>query len=98
MTARRHHFVPQCYLKGFVRHRNKPKLFVVDGRERRSFHTAPANVAAERDFHTIEIEGFPPDALENSFASFEADVRTTVSTMRLKGADPFQTILATIGP
>jgi hypothetical protein len=61
-------------LKGFVRDRRKPKLFVIDGKERRSFLTAPANVAAERDFHRIEVEGHEPDALEKSFSGFEGEV------------------------
>lgn len=71
MTARNHHFVPQCYLKGFVRHRDKPKLFVVDRQRRTAFRTHPRNVAAERDFHAIEMEGHAPDALEQALAQFE---------------------------
>lgn len=71
MTACRHHYVPQCYLNGFVADREKPKLFVVDLETRRSFETAPANVAAERDFHTIDVDGQAPDALENAFSEFE---------------------------
>lgn len=71
MTARNHHFVPQCYLKGFVRHREKPKLFVVDLRKRAAFHAHPRNVAAERDFHAIDVDGHPPDALEGALAQFE---------------------------
>ena len=74
MTAKRHHYVPQCYLKGFVRDREKPRLYVVDGKERRAFSTAPANVAAEHHFHTIDREGLPPDALENAFSSFEGEL------------------------
>jgi len=46
-------------------------LFVVDLKERRYFETAPANVAAERDFHTIDVEGQAPDALENALSEFE---------------------------
>lgn len=74
MTARRHHYVPQCYLRGFVTEPQKPKLFVIDGKERRSFRTAPANVAAERDFHRIDVEGYEPDALENALSGFEAEL------------------------
>lgn len=74
MTARRHHYVPQCYLNGFVADREKPKLFVVDLETRRSFETAPANVAAERDFHTIDLDGHAPDALENAFSAFETQL------------------------
>jgi hypothetical protein len=71
MTARQHHYVPRCYLKGFVANRNKPKLFVVDLKERRSFSTNPINVGAERDFHRIVVDGHRPDALENAFSKFE---------------------------
>jgi hypothetical protein len=77
--ARRHHYVPQCYLKGFVRDRSNPRLFVIDGKEHKSFCTAPANVAAERDFHRIEVEGYESDALEKSFASFEGEVSGALS-------------------
>ena len=74
VIARRHHYVPQCYLRGFVLDRAKPQLFVIDGKDQRSFRTAPANVAAERDFHRIEIDGYPSDALENALSGFETEV------------------------
>jgi hypothetical protein len=74
MTARRHHYVPQCYLKGFAKDPDKPQLFVIDGKEQRTFCTSPANVAAERDFNRIEVEGYAHDALENAFSGFEGDV------------------------
>jgi hypothetical protein len=90
MTARRHHFVSQCYLNGFVDDRDKPKLFVVDLKTRRTFETAPANVAAERDFHRIDVEGHSPDALENTFSEFETRLdqalRRTVAARSI--ADP----------
>jgi hypothetical protein len=81
MTARKHHYVPQCYLKGFVRHRDKPRLFVVDAKNRAAFRTAPANVAAERDFHRIDADGFSPDALENSLSGFEAEVSAALDRL-----------------
>lgn len=74
MTARKHHYVPQCYLKGFAKFRDKPKLYVVDAKERKAFRTAPAQVAAERDFHRIDVEGLAPDAFENSFSKFESEL------------------------
>lgn len=74
MTARQHHYVPQCYLKGFVRHRDNPKLHVLDGRTRKAFSTHPKNVAQERDFHAIQVEGLPADAVEASLAEFEGQL------------------------
>ena len=71
MRAKRQHHVSQCYLKGFAASRDKPKLFVADWHEKRYFTTAPANVAAQKDFHTVEVEGQTSDAVEKSFSDFE---------------------------
>jgi hypothetical protein len=71
VTARNHHFVPQCYLKGFARHSEKPKLFVVDLKTRKTFETHPRNIAAERDFHAVDLEGQPTDAIEAALSGFE---------------------------
>lgn len=70
--ARNHHYLPQCYLLGFVQHRTKPKLFVVDGRTRASFTTRPRNIAAERDFNRIDVEGVDPNSVEANYAKFES--------------------------
>lgn len=74
MTARNHHYVPRCYLKGFAENPRKPKLFVVDAKEKRTFTTATTNIAAERDFHRINVDGLPIDALENAFSKFESEL------------------------
>lgn len=74
MTARQHHYVPQCYLKGFVRHRENPKLHVLDGKTRKAFSTHPKNVAQERDFHAVQVEGLPSDAVEAALAEFEGQL------------------------
>jgi hypothetical protein len=87
MAARIHHFVPQCYLKGFTRNRKKPRLFVVDRKEASSFFTHPKNVAAQRDFHRVEVNGIPTDALENAFSGFESEL-----TKALLAAVEMQTI------
>ena len=79
MTARRHHHVPQCYLRGFVKDRDDPQLFVVDAKEARVFRTSPANVAAERDFNRIDVEGLPPDALEQGMSGFESEVSNALA-------------------
>ena len=78
LTARRHHYVPQFYLKGFVENRNQPKLFAVDTKKKRSFWTPPANVAVEHDFHTIEAPGQPPDIVESKLAELESEISTSL--------------------
>ncbi len=73
-AARHHHFLPQCYLRGFVPDRASPKLFVVDAQVGRAFTASPRNVAQERDFHTVDVDGMDPDALEKAFAQIESDI------------------------
>jgi uncharacterized protein DUF4238 len=74
MTAKRHHYIPQCYLKGFADNPNKPRLHVTDLAERRTFITKPGNIGAAQHFHGINVYGLPPDALENSLAGFESEL------------------------
>lgn len=81
MTARNHHFVPQGYLRRFCRHRDKPRLFVADLRSRRTFHATTRDVGAVRDFHAIDIEGHPPDALETELGKFEGEVAAALDRM-----------------
>ena len=69
-AARAHHFISQCYLKGFTENGSKnSKLFVVGLQERKYFQTKPANVAQRRDFN--RVEGRPPGEIEELLAPFE---------------------------
>lgn len=70
--ARNHHWVPQCYLKGFAKSRSKnAQLYVVDMYARSAFTTVPRNVASARDFNRIEVDGFAPNHIEARYADFE---------------------------
>jgi hypothetical protein len=71
-APRRQHFVPQFYLRGFVGEKNR--LFVVDRPSKKTFRTAPKNVAAERDFNRVDVEGMDPNAVEKALAEFEGKV------------------------
>lgn len=75
MTAnmsRNHHWVPQCYLKGFTKGRSKKStLYVTDFEVGRQFSTVPRNVAAGRDFNRVDIDGIPPDYVESGISVFE---------------------------
>jgi Protein of unknown function (DUF4238) len=44
---------------------------IVDLKECKNFTTNPINVAVERDFHRIDVDGHEPDAIENAFSDFE---------------------------
>jgi len=66
--SRRHHFLAQCYLKGFAPDRADAQLFVVDAKEKKSFTTSPLNVANERDFHPIPLVPKPAQRKQRSLA------------------------------
>ncbi|RZI39825.1 DUF4238 domain-containing protein [Herbaspirillum sp. HC18] len=82
--ARNHHWVPQCYLKGFAKSRGKSaKLFVIDAIERKTFQTIPRNVASERDFNKIEVDGVDPNHIESGYAHFEGTNSVASSTRKM---------------
>jgi hypothetical protein len=69
---RRQHFVPQFYLRGFAG--EKDSLFVVDRPSEKTFRTDPKNVAAERDFNRVDVQGMDPNAVEKALGEFEGKV------------------------
>jgi hypothetical protein len=77
MVAKRHHFVPKCYLEAFCVQGDKKKasdIYVFDAVERKEFRTSPENIALQNDFNTIDLEGHKPDAFELAMASVESDI------------------------
>ena len=76
MTARRHHFIPQCYLKGFAaaRKQGKYQVHVFDRQTRKTFKCATENIGLERDFNRVNVEGHDPDAFEAGVAKFENEL------------------------
>ncbi|MFC5550297.1 DUF4238 domain-containing protein [Massilia aerilata] len=80
--ARNHHWVPQCYLKGFAKSRSKnAKLYVTDKTRYTTFPTSPRNIAAARDFNRVEGAGVPPDHVESGYAKFESLVAPVLLKM-----------------
>ncbi len=78
---RKHHFISQCYLKGFtVDARKDCPLFAVNLADGSTFQTKPLNVAAERDFN--RAEGLPPGAVENALVGFETQVDAALTRIR----------------
>jgi hypothetical protein len=96
MVARRHHFLSQCYLRGFVPDSRSPRLFVVDLKAHRSFSTSPENVALEMDFHSIDVPGQQRDILETQISKFESDLGPALiriaSTASLADSDDRNTL------
>ncbi|MHC9510694.1 DUF4238 domain-containing protein [Kangiella sp. M94] len=82
MTARHHHYLSQCYLKGFTKGGSKKsKLSIIDFRQRRYFETKPRNVGGIRDFNRIDVEGVHPNVLEMSLAEFEREAATALKKL-----------------
>jgi hypothetical protein len=79
-TARKHHYVPEMYLSGFVDRRGR--CFGVDAKERRPFKSRPKGIAAQRDFNLIEAPGVPPDALEKELSSLESVLAPGIKRVR----------------
>src|SRR4051794_14841879 len=79
-TARKHHYVPEMYLSGFVG--RKGQCFGVDAERRRPFKSRPKGIAAQRDFNLIEAQGVPPDALEKELANFESVIALGIKRVR----------------
>lgn len=70
--ARKHHYLPQAYLAAFTETKSKDgQFYVFDTLGGTHFRTSPINVAAERDFNRVDIEGKPLDVLEQALSPFE---------------------------
>lgn len=100
--ARRHHYLPQAYLAAFTDTGQKDGQFnVLDVQSGRSFRTSPINVAAERDFNRLDIEGYSPDVIEQALAPFEgqavAAIRKVIETEEFPSADDWNWILNLLG-
>lgn len=83
MTARKHHYLSQCYLKGFTDGGGKAsKLTVFDRKQKKHFTTTPKNVGAIRDFNRINVDGVDPNILEHSLSLFETKAATALKKLR----------------
>jgi Protein of unknown function (DUF4238) len=87
MIARRHHWVPRFYLKTFAVPRKRTmQTQVFDRVGRKQFATPIENVAAERDFNRVEIDGMAPDAFESAMAAVESDLSPKIERIGAAGA------------
>ena len=97
-TARRHHYLPQSYLALFTDTEKKDgKFFVLKVSSGGAFQTSPINVAVERDFNRVDINGHPPDVIENALSSFEQNavqaIADTLKQREFPNDDDFNSIL-----
>lgn len=78
--ARKHHYVPQFYLRGFAG--DKGQLLVTDRPSGKTFRTNPSNVAAQRDFNTVNIPETDPQIVEKGLAEFEGEVAPALERIK----------------
>lgn len=89
MTARHHHYLSQCYLKGFTEGGSKnSKLVVFDLLKKKKFETIPRNVGGVRDFNRVDVEGLDQNVLEKSLANFEGHAATALR--KIDSGSPFE--------
>ncbi len=80
--ARHHHYLPQCYLRGFVpKEKSSSKITVLDIERKKYFQTGTRNIGGVRDFNRIKAEDIAPDSLENSLSLFEGQAATALRVL-----------------
>lgn len=101
-VARRHHYLPQAYLAAFTDDGTQDsQFFVLDVESGRRFSTSPKNVAVERDFNRVDIEGVSPDAIEQALSSLEERaaqaIRQVIAREEFPDGDGHNLILNLLG-
>jgi len=96
--ARAHHYLPQFYLAGFTLSGDRNgTLWVLDREQGKSWQTRPDNIAHQRDFYRVDIEGVEPDAVEKLLAQFEGQaaevLRRIEETRILPEGEDFDTLM-----
>lgn len=81
-TSRHHHYLSQCYLKGFTQGGSKnSKITVLDLKNKKTFVTVPRNVGGMRDFNRVEIDGVDPEIVEKKQSEFEGKAATALKKL-----------------
>jgi hypothetical protein len=98
MTAVRNHWISQCYLRSFsVKKRRGWQLAVYDAVERKTFPAGTHNVALQRGFNLVDVEGLQADAFETTLANFESEaapaIQRIIAARSLGNVDDRATLL-----
>lgn len=85
MTARHHHYLSQCYLKGFTNSGKKnSQLSVIDFQLEKNFVTTPRNVGSKRDFNRVDIEGVDQNIFEKELSKIEGLIAEAIEEFQKK--------------
>jgi len=96
--ARRHHYVPQCWLAGFTDSGEKDgMLWVTDLGRKKQWQASPNNAGHIRDFYRLSDEQLDPVMIEKAFSKIEGEVapilRTLDQELRAPGVEEFSVLL-----
>ena len=87
--GRRHHYVPRFFLALFTVERADDGLLNVVGLPAGRVWTSTAtNLAHERDFYRVDVDGVSPNAFEDGMAVFEGRAADVVRSIALTQAIP----------
>lgn len=86
---RRQHFVPEFYLAGFTLGGSRDELLhVLDQSDGRRWRSRPSELAHQRDFYRIDVEGIDPNVFEKTFGAFESQVAALLRQLFETGSLP----------
>lgn len=81
--SRRHHYVPEFYLAGFTPAGTRDdQLWVIDRKRGKHWRQRPREMACERDYYRVDIDGVQPDAVEQALANLEQEASGAMTAIR----------------
>lgn len=90
--ARKHHYIPQFYLRGFSDPAlQNEQLHVIDKIERRYFVNIPRNVGFQTNFNRVNVPGKPIDSVEKLLAEIEGEVARVLKGIKENSTLPQKT-------
>lgn len=86
---KKHHYVSQFYLKGFLNPKdNKKMIFVYDKNRNKKFKSKVSNIAFQKNFNTIDSLGEKRYSLEKQLAIIESDIAPIIKQIIITNQKP----------
>lgn len=75
---RKHHYVPQCYLRNFSINQKLKQVFLLDLKQKKECKASIKDIAQRRDFFRVDIDGVDPNIVEKSFSKLEDQISCSI--------------------
>jgi len=84
VSKKRHHYLPEFYLKGFINQSNKPKIWIYEKGNPNIICSTPKNIAVQAHYYSYNTpEGNKDtDSFESFFSKIEAKIPTIFKNIR----------------